>query len=433
MHWRCGLLVGIILTSLTATFFVFSPLPDARSVLLAEAAALRPKPATDAGMGLKAVPPPPGDVPEVFNVVDGWIHNRTLYDALAENGIPASEILSLSKAFASVFDFRNSRPKDYYRVSVDDQHQIQKFIYKTGPLNEYEAVREDDGGYDVRKRKIVLDRRVFSKVFTIESSLSQAVEDGGESPQIADKIADIFAWDIDFYLYPRKGDRIAVVYERCYKGGKFVEYGNILAARYVGRQKTFSAYLFDNGRFNGYYDEDGQPLKKMFLRTPVKFAHMTSAFSVRRFHPISKRYKAHTGIDYGAPTGTAIFATANGRVKFTGWEHGYGKLVILKHPNGYLTYYAHCSKLLVKPGQLVEQGQIIARVGQTGLATGPHVHYEVRVHGKPIDPNTVKKNRRRPLGPALLAKFKESIHSRVLLVDNLLKEKGGLAMANAHN
>jgi hypothetical protein len=433
MHWKCGLLVGIILTSLTATFFVLSPLPDARSGLLADAAALRPKPATDAGMALKAIPPPPGDLPDVFNVVDGWIHNRTLYEALAENDIPAAEILSLSKAFASVFDFRNARPKDYYRVSVDDQHQIHKFLYKTGPLDEYEAVRENNGGYDVHKRKIVLDRRVFSKVFTIESSLSQAVEDGGESPQIADKIADIFAWDIDFYLYPRKGDRIAIVYERCYKDGKFVEYGNILAARYVGRQKTFSAYLFDNGRFKGYYDENGQPLKKMFLRTPVKFAHMTSAFSVRRFHPISKCYKAHTGIDYGAPTGTAIFATANGRVKFTGWETGYGKLVILKHPNGYLTYYAHCSKLLVKPGQLVEQGQIIARVGQTGLATGPHVHYEVRVHGKPINPNTVKKTRNRPLSPALLAKFKKSIHSRVLLVDNLLKEKGSLAVANAHN
>jgi murein DD-endopeptidase MepM/ murein hydrolase activator NlpD len=419
------------MTSLTATFFVFSPLPDAMSGLRSDAPAIRPHADDDSYMALKAVPPPPGDVPNVLSVVDGWIHNRTLYEALAENDIPAAEILSLSKSFASVFDFRNSRPKDYYRASVDDQHVIHKFLYKTGPLDEYEAVREDNGDYDVHKRKIVLDRRVVSKVFTIESSLSQAVEDGGASQQIADQIANIFAWDIDFYLYPRKGDQIAVVYESCYKGGKFLEYGNILAARYVGRQKTFSAYLFDDGHFNGYYDENGQPLKKMFLRTPVKFAHMTSAFSVRRFHPISKCYKAHTGIDYGAPTGTAIFATANGRVKFVGWEHGYGRLVILKHPNGYLTYYAHCSKLLVKRGQLVEQGQIIARVGQTGLATGPHVHYEVRVHGKPIDPNTVKKTRSRPLGPALLAKFKKSIHSRVLLVDNLLKEKGSLAMAGA--
>lgn len=384
-------------------------------------------------MALKAVPPPPGELPELFNVVDGRIHNRTLYEALAENDIPAAEILSLSKSFASVFDFRNSRPKDYYRASVDDQHLIHKFLYKTGLLNEYEAVREDSGAYNVYKRKIVLDRRLVSKVFTIDSSLSQAVEDGGESQQIADKIAAIFAWDIDFYLYPRKGDRIAVVYERCYKDGKFVEYGNILAARYVGRQKTFSAYFFNDGRFDGYYDENGQSLKKMFLRTPVKFAHMTSAFSVRRFHPISKCYKAHTGIDYGAPTGTSIFATANGRVTFAGWENGYGKLVIIKHPNGYLTYYGHCSKLLAKPGQLVEQGEIIARVGQTGMATGPHVHYEVRVHGKPIDPNTVKKTRNKPLGPALLAKFKKTIHARVLLVDNLLKEKGSLAMASQRN
>jgi len=357
-----------------------------------------------------------------INVVEGRIRNQTLYEALAAFDVPPANILSLAQSFKSVFDFRSSRPKDYYRASIDGQNLIQRFFYKTSPLDEYEAIKNDEGGYTVHKRHIVLEREVVSKVFTIESSLYQAVAESDENQQVAVLIAEIFAWDIDFYLYPRKGDRIAVVYERCYKNGRFVKFGRILAARYEGQQKTFSAFLFNDGQFDGYYDESGQPLKKMFLRTPVKFGRMTSAYSFRRFHPVSKRYKAHTGIDYGAPTGTAILATANGRVRFAGWKSGYGKLIIIKHPNGYQTYYGHCSRLLKKTGQIVEQGQLIARVGQTGVATGPHVHYEVRINGKPINPNTVKKSRGRPLKSDLLAKFKAEVQDRVLLVDQLLNE-----------
>ena len=368
-----------------------------------------------------------------INVVEGQLRNRTLYEALAASDVPPTEILSLSKSFKPVFDFRCARPKHYYQASIDEKHLIQRFVYKTGPLDEYEAIKNNNGGYTVHKRHIALEREVVSKVFTIESSLYQAVAQSGENQTVAVLIADIFAWDIDFYLYPRKGDQIAVAYERCYKNGQFVKYGRILAARYVGRQKTFSAYFFNDGQFDGYYDEDGQPLKKMFLRTPVKFGKMTSSYSIRRFHPVSKRYKAHTGIDYGAPTGTAIFSTANGRVAFAGWKSGYGKLVIVKHPNGYQTYYGHCSRLLKKPGQLVEQGQVIALVGQTGVATGPHVHYEVRVNGKPINPNTVKKSRGKALNSSLLAKFRQEIQERVLLVDRLLKEKTQLVMLTPAN
>ena len=196
----------------------------------------------------------------------------------------------------------------------------------------------------------------------------------------------------------------------------------------MGTQKTFSAFLFNDGQFDGYYDESGQPLKKMFLRIPVKFGKMTSRYSIRRFHPVSKRYKAHTGIDYGAPTGTPIFATANGRVTFAGWKGGYGKLIIVKHPNGYQTYYGHCSRLLKRRGQLVEQGEVVARVGQTGVATGPHVHYEVRVNGTPMNPNNVKKSRGKPLDPELMAAFRETVDERLLLVENLLQEKASLVM-----
>lgn len=415
MRWKWYLLAGVFGAALLGGGFLLSPLPVAESGILETTPDNEPCAIEE--------PPPPA-----LSVVDGRIRNRTLYDALTACDIPPAEILSLSKSFKPVFDFRCSRPRDYYQVSVDDQNLIKKFVYKTSPLDEYEAVKDDNGGYTVHKRDIVLDRQVVSKVFTIETSLYQAVADNGESQQIAGLVADIFAWDIDFYLYPRKGDRIAVVYERCYKNGEFVKYGDILAARYAGKQKTFSAFLFNDGQFDGYYDETGQPLKKMFLRIPVKFGRMTSAYSIRRFHPISKRYKAHTGIDYGAPRGTPIFATANGRVTFAGWKGGYGKLIIVKHPNGYQTYYGHCSRLLKKRGQIVEQGQVLARVGSTGMSTGPHVHYEVRVNGKPINPNKVKKSRGKPLKPELLAQFKQTVGERLMLVENLLKEKTSLVM-----
>jgi len=414
MRMKCDLLAVFLFLTMGAVLLL---LP-----LNAQASGDHVAPAVDAPL-LAAAPSSP-----TINVVEDRLRNRTLYEALVACQISPSEILSLSRSFKPVFDFRSARPKHCYQVSVDDHNSIQKFVYKTGPLDEYEAIRNDAGGYSVHKRDIVLERRQFEKVFTIETSLYQAVADSGENRAIAGLVAEIFAWDIDFYLYPRKGDRIAVVYERCYRDGEFVKYGKILAARYAGKQKTFSAFLFNDGRFDGYYDETGQPLKKMFLRTPMKFGKMTSGYSIRRFHPVSKRYKAHTGIDYGAPRGTPIMATANGRVAFAGWKGGYGKLIIVKHPNGYQTYYGHCSRLLKKRGQLVEQGQVIARVGKTGVATGPHVHYEVRVAGKPINPNRVKKSRGKPLSPELLAQFRQTVDERLVLVESLLEEKTRLVM-----
>ncbi len=366
-------------------------------------------------------------------VVEGQLNHRTLCAALLSYDISEAEILALSNSFKPVFDFRCSRPKDRYHICVDDNNRIQKFVYKTSPLDEYEAIKRDDGGYRVYKREIVLNRQVAAKVFTIDTSLCKAVAESGETHEIANQIVEIFAWDIDFYLYPRKGDRIAVVFERYYRDGKYVKNGKILAARYAGSQKTYSAVNFNDGQYDEYYDQDGNPLKKMFLRIPVKFGKMTSSYSIRRFHPVYKRYKPHTGIDYGASIGTPIFATANGKVTFSGRKGGYGKLIILKHPNGYQTYYGHCSKLLKKKGDLVEQGQVVARVGMTGVTTGPHVHYEVRVNGKPINPNTVKKSRAKPLRPELMAEFRKVVHQRMLLVNNLLDEKTSLAMSPREN
>lgn len=364
---------------------------------------------------------PASNVP--LTVIEGRIGHQPVYNLLVACGISPSEVLSLTRSFKGLFDFRKARPKDEYKVSLTPEKKLQKLTYKTGLTDQYVALRTDDGDFHTFRKQIPLQKEIVSKSFTIDSSLFQAVSDEGESSWLAADFADIFSWDIDFYLFPRKGDTIRMLYEKYTLDGNFVKYGRILAAEYIGRSKKFSAFYFDDGREAGYYDENGVPLRKMFMRVPVKFGMCTSSYSARRFHPISKKYKRHTGIDYGAALGTPIFATASGMVEYAGWRGGYGKLVIVRHPNGYATYYGHCSRLLVRKGTYVKQGETIAEVGQTGDATGPHVHYEIRINGKPVNPTSLKTTKAPSLPPDQRLQFEHIVQQRLLMVgDQMLSE-----------
>jgi murein DD-endopeptidase MepM/ murein hydrolase activator NlpD len=348
---------------------------------------------------------------QTLTIIEGRIGKRPVYSELVACGITPSEVLYLARSFKKVFDFRNARPDDRYQIYLTNDNNLHKFTYRRDPLDEYVAERSPNGDFHIFKQEILLERKLCAKEFAIETTLYQSVLGGGEKSRLATRYADIFSWDIDFYLYPRKGDRIRILFEKYYHKGRFVKYGHILAAQYLGRRGDFVAYRFGSDGADGYYDDQGRPIRKMFLRTPVKFGTLTSSFSIRRFHPVSKKYKAHTGIDYGAKQGTPIFATASGKVAFAGWKNGYGKVVIIRHPNGYKTYYGHCSRLLVKGGQFVEQGQTIAHVGKTGNATGPHVHYEVRINGKPINPNRVKRSKGKPVDPKYMQAYRELVAS----------------------
>jgi murein DD-endopeptidase MepM/ murein hydrolase activator NlpD len=372
---------------------------------------------------------PASNVP--LTVIDGKIGRKPFYTELVSCGVAPSEVLSLARSFKGVFDFRNARPKDEYQVCLTPQKKLQKLIYKTGLTNQYIAVRTDNGAFYTYRQKISLEKETVARTFTIESSLYQAVTRRGETSHLVAAFTDIFSWDIDFYLFPRKGDTIRVLFEKYYHKGHFVKYGKILAAQYIGSSEAFSAFYFDNGRQAGYYNENGVPLRKMFMRIPVKFGIRTSSFSTRRFHPISKRYKRHTGIDYGAAHGTPIHATAGGTVEFAGWQGGYGKLVIVRHPNGYKTYYGHCSRLLVKKGIRVKQGQAIAKVGQTGQATGPHVHYETRINGKPVNPNRIKTARGKSLPFDQHARFELMLQARMQMMADQLFSEGRLTASKA--
>jgi murein DD-endopeptidase MepM/ murein hydrolase activator NlpD len=219
----------------------------------------------------------------------------------------------------------------------------------------------------------------------VEGSLFQAVTDAGERPELAMRLAEIFGWDLDFYTDPRPGDTFRVVVEKkIFANGEPAAYGRILAAEYNNAGHAYRAVLFRGPTgAAAYYTPDGKSMKKAFLHSPLKFAApITSHFSLSRFHPILKEYRPHLGIDYGAPSGTPVQTIGDGRVIFAGMKGGDGNLVKVQHSNGYTTYYMHLSRILVRNGERVEQGQRIGLVGMTGLATGPHLDFRIELRGQ---------------------------------------------------
>ena len=211
-----------------------------------------------------------------LTVIDGKIGREPVYNELVSRGVAPSEVLSLARSFQGVFDFRNARPKDEYQVCLTPQKKLQKLIYKTDLTNQYIAVRTDNGAFYTYHQELSLEKETVARTFTVESSLYQALTEQGETSRLVAAITDIFSWDIDFYLFPRKGDIIRVLFEKYSLKGRFVKYGKILVAQYIGRNETFSAFYFDNGSEAGYYDENGLPLRKMFMRIPVKLGMRTS-------------------------------------------------------------------------------------------------------------------------------------------------------------
>ena len=245
------------------------------------------------------------------------------------------------------------------------------------------ALERNDTSYIFKEETAQLERRVLLKSAEIKNSLFGATDAVGLSDAVALQIADIFSSDIDFQRDLRKGDHFSVVYEVFYNRGELVRTGRVLAAEFINQGKPYQAVYFDYAENQGgYYTFDGKNLRKQFLRSPLEFSRITSGFTTARFHPILQLWRAHTGIDYGAPTGTRVKATADGVVEFAGRQGGYGNLVILRHQSKYTTWYGHLSAFAkgLSKGKRVAQGDVIAYVGATGLATGPHLHYEFRIN-----------------------------------------------------
>ena len=251
-----------------------------------------------------------------------------------------------------------------------------------------------------------IERRVEIAGGSISSSLYRDGARAGLSAGAINDMANIFKYDIDFVEDVRDGDTFQVVYEDLWREGQRVGSGNIIGATFTNRGKRFTAFAFErNGKLE-YFDETGRPLKKVLMRIPIEFARLSSTFGMRK-HPVLGRMRAHKGVDYAARTGTPIMAAGDGRVAFAGWKSGYGRAVIIDHGQGRSTLYGHMSAWgKYKQSQHVAQGSTIGYVGMSGLATGPHLHYEFRIGGKQVNPLTVTMPKPAPLGGAELARFR---------------------------
>ncbi|MDB5810349.1 MAG: peptidase [Betaproteobacteria bacterium] len=273
------------------------------------------------------------------------------------------------------------------------------------------AVERVGNDFVIKQDAAQLERRVLMKSAEIRNSLFGATDAAGLPDTVATQIADIFSTDIDFHRDLRKGDRFSVVYEVFYDRGEPVRTGRVQAAEFTNQGKTYTAVYFNYAENEGgYYTADGKNLRKQFLRSPLEFSRITSGFSTARFHPVLQSWRAHKGIDYGAPTGTRVKATADGVVEMTGRSGGYGNVVVLRHQTKYTTWYGHLSAVAkgLRKGNRVMQGDVIGYVGATGLATGPHLHYEFRINDVHQNPLKVAMPAALPITPELKPKFDQT-------------------------
>lgn len=288
---------------------------------------------------------------------------------------------------------RGLQPGRDLEIGVDSEGQPRALEFD---LNDRAVLKIDVNGDEVnvveQARELDIKHRFTAGV--IHSSLFQAGSRAGLTDRQILEVAAIFGWDVDFALDLRRGDRFIVAYEELFApDGKRIGNGDIVAAEFVNRGAVYRAvrHVYDDGHVD-YFSPEGASVQGTFLRTPVQFSRITSGFKKRRFHPILKKWRSHRGVDYGAPGGTPVLATADGRVRFVGRKGGYGKTIILRHGGAYSTLYGHLARYKrgVRRGATVKQGDVLGYVGSTGLATGPHLHYEFRVNGTHRNPLTYR-------------------------------------------
>ncbi|MDO9402805.1 MAG: M23 family metallopeptidase [Polaromonas sp.] len=316
----------------------------------------------------------------------------------------------------------SGRPGKNVTVEVSDSQQLVKLSMRWAGDDETTfkrlVVDRTATGFSSRieSAPYVANARLASA--TIQSSLFAATDDARIPDAVAVQIAEIFSGDVDFRRDLRKGDRFNVVYESLEADGEPMRTGRVLSTEFVNGGKTFQAMWFQPpgadaagiAHKGGYYNLEGQSLRRAFLSSPVEFSRVSSGFSMR-FHPILQKWRAHLGTDFAAPTGTPARTVGDGVVTFAGVQNGYGNVIFVKHRNNQETVYAHLSKINVKRGQNVSQGQTIGLVGSTGWATGPHLHFEVRVNGTQQDPmNMARQSETTPVPAAALPQFRELAH-----------------------
>lgn len=310
------------------------------------------------------------------------------------HGVNKGKVFEISNRVKDSFNVARINSGRAYTIlkSKDSVQNVKAFIYQKNKID-YTILHIEDSIYAENKRKnVVVKPRSLSGI--IETSLSESIEKEKASPYLTHMLSVIYQWSIDFFKI-QKGDRYKIIFNEKYlEDGTYVGIDNIEAAVFEHSAEPFYAFEYEvkesDQKEQSYFDENAKSLQSFFLKAPLNFSRISSRFSRRRFHPVQKRWKSHKGTDYAAPHGTPIWSTANGTVVKAGYTSGNGKYVKIKHNKTFSTQYLHMSKILVKKGQQVKQGQIIGKVGSTGLATGPHVCYRFWKNGKQVDPYTQK-------------------------------------------
>ena len=368
-----------------------------------------PAPVAAAGPVVAPPPPEPALVEEKILVTP----RATLADLLKRHGFTDREIHDLRESVKPVYDLGKIRAGQEIRLAARADGPWQRLEYDVDET-QYLVVSRKGDGIEAEMKYVPVEFRTAFVSGVIEDSLIAALNAAGEEDSLAiDLVERCFGWDIDFNTDLRKGDSFRVFVEKRYLDGRFAGYRDILAAEFVNEGRVFRAfrYTYPDTKASDYFDEAGGSRRKDFLRSPIKFARITSRFTSSRFHPIHKIYRPHYGVDYAAPIGTPIQATADGTVTFAGRDGAAGNAVKMTHKNAYGTAYLHLSRFGpgVRKGAVLKGGDIVGYVGSTGDSTGPHLDYRIYYHGSPVNPLGHKFKPADPLRKEFLEDYKKEV------------------------
>ncbi len=363
-------------------------------------------------------------------------YGETLSAILRKHGLTPPVSQEIIAGFQSIYNVKSLKPHETYVIGKDSSGGFMKFCYRPVIEREYVVFSDSSGTIRTRVDEIRLEKKICRLEGDIATTLYDAVLALGETPELLVAFSDIFQWDVDFFIDPRVGDEFRIIYEAYYlpldsikmqtDRERFVRYGRILAGRYTLQGNELTAIYFDNSPGDdGYYALNGESFQKTFLKSPLNYRRISSHFSYSRRHPILKIVRPHYGVDFAAPLGTPVSATADGEIIDRGYDSGIGNFVKIRHKNPrFVTLYGHLSRFadgMVK-GKVVQQKEVVGYVGKTGLATGPHLHYTFYEGGRPIDPMKIKNTSGDPIHPDHMVQF-EAVKADMLAQLNFFDER----------
>ena len=352
----------------------------------------RENPVVESPSFVESTPVVPPILPTpVLHEIKDTVPRGSSITALLDDYFTAQEIYNLNKTSQDIFPFTKICAGHTYRICTIDG-QFSSFVYEIDP-EEQLVISRDSDEIKMERQPIIYEVTTELLQGTINTSLFEAVAAIGEEPELAFKLADIFGWDINFILDLRVGDSFLVLVEKRFREGHPAGYGEVLAAEFMNQNEVFKAIRFVDGEQKvSFYNEKGENMRKAFLKAPLSFTRISSGYTMRRLHPITKVYKPHQAIDYAAPIGTPVKAIGDGMIIVRGYGKGNGNYLKIRHSNGYISMYLHLrgfAKKIVK-GRRVTQGEVIAYVGSTGMSTGPHLDFRMSRYGKLINPLKLK-------------------------------------------